>query len=217
VAARTVNKIATRVISGAVPKASKMASVDPYHIRRKMPKRAQFKATKNNPAGKQPRAKITVTRGEMSAISMFMAVRKSRAKNTNIVKGKLDMSALNNAAEQGRGQKGVTVGKGRFSRSYPGAFIQNGKARATNPAYNKMLVEKYGAGKNVLAGKHFQVLQRKGKKPYPLKVLKIPMHKAITNAFGKSARDIYRAGGLASQLFEHEVKREINKMTGLRL
>jgi hypothetical protein len=217
VAARTINKVATRITSQAVPKAAKMASVDPYHIRRKMPHKAQHKARPYNPAGKEPRAKITVMRGDMSAISLFMAVRKSRAKNNMTLKGKLNVAAIHSAAKQGKNQKGVTVGKGRYSRSIPGAFIQNGIKRATNPAYNNHVVQNLGAGANVLKGKHYQVLKRKGKKPYPLDVLKIPLAKAVTHAFGKTARDMYRPGGLASQLFEHEVKREIKKLTGVSL
>lgn len=217
VAARTINKIATRITSQAVPKAAKMASVDPYHIRRKMPRKAQHRARPYNPAGKEPRAKITVMRGEMAAISMFMAVRKSRAKSNMTLKGKLNKADIHAARKKGEKTKGVTIGKGRYSRSIPGAFIQSGIKRATDPAFNKKVVSKYGAGKNVLAGKHYQVLARKGSKPYPLEVLKIPLARAVTNAFGKTARDMYRPGGLAAKLFEHEVKREIKKLTGLTL
>lgn len=215
VAARTINKVATRIKSQAVPKAAAMASIDPYHIRRKMPYKAQHKARPYNPAGKEPRAKITIMRGDMSAISLFMAVRKSRAKNNMTVKGKLNIAAIHAAAKQGQSQRGVTVGKGRYARSIPGAFIQNGGRRARDPAYNDYVTKKLNAGKNVLKGKYYQVLQRKGKKPYPLNVLKIPLARAVTNAFGKTARDMYRPGGLASSLFEYEVKREIKKLTGV--
>ena len=217
VAARTINKVATRIKSQAVPKAASMASVDPYHIRRKMPHKAQHKARPYNPAGKEPRAKITIMRGDMSAISLFMAVRKSRAKNNMTIKGKLNVGAIYAASKKGERQKGVTVGKGRYARSIPGAFIKKGAKRARDPAYNNYVMKKHGAGSNVLKGKYYQVLARKGAKPYPLEVLKIPLAKAVTNAFGKTARDMYRADGLAAKLFAHEVKREIKKLTGVSL
>ena len=217
VAARSINKVATRITSKAVPKAARLASVDPYHIRRKMPHKAQHKARPYNPAGKEPRAKITVMRGEMAAISLFMSVRNVKTRKNNLNRGKLNAGALRAAAKQGKTQKGVTVGKGRYARSIPGAFISNGLRRTTDPAYNKFIEKKYGAGKSGLKGRNYQVLKRKGKKPYPLEVLKIPLSRSVTTAFGKTARDMYRPGGLASQLFEHEVRREIKKLTGITL
>lgn len=57
------------------------------------------------------------------------------------------------------------------------AFVNNGKRRVTDDAYEKSLRKRYNLSSPVLRGNNYQVMKRTGKKAYPLEVLKVDIDK----------------------------------------
>lgn len=209
---RALNRIKRSLSSKAVPIAARTANLSNYHIKRKVPAKFQHNATP-----KVPRAKITLRRTDMAAISLFARASNSRKGASNTYrKGDLDKAAIEKAMLRSRKskQKTLKVGKGKTARTYRGAFIAQGKRRASDPKYNDYVQKKYGAGRNVLAGKYFHVLKRVGPKPYPLDVISIPIKKPLTNAFRAASRIVFRRGGQAQKEFTSSYKFEILKYTG---
>lgn len=204
---RGINKIKGRIVSRAVPKAAISANLSKYHIRRKLPASFQHNATP-----KRPRAKITVRRTDMAAISLF--ARPTNSRKGEYKKGDLDKNAIATAKRQAKHGKVLKVGKGKHARTYTSAFISKGTRREQDPKYDEYLTKRFGAGKKVLRDRYFHVLKRVGAKPYPLDVVKIPLKHAMTGAFRFSARAVLAKNGQAAKLMGHEVLTEVKRQTG---
>lgn len=204
---RGINKIKAKIVSDAVPRAARGANLTNYHIRRKVPANMQHNALPNF-----PRAKITVRRTDMAAISLF--ARSSKSRIGEYKKGDLDTSAIDQAINRGKKNKVLKVGKGKSARSYTNAFISKGKRRETDPKYDEYVTKSLGAGRKVLKNRFYQVLKRVGKNAYPLDVVKIPLKAALTGSFRAASRSVVRQGGPAAKLMRHEVYTEIKRQTG---
>ena len=206
---RGINRVRKTLTSNAVPRAARSANLMAYHIRRKIPAKFGHNATP-----KIPQAKITIRRTDMAAISLFAKPTNSR-KGAAIAhkRGDLDIGAIAQASNRGRHSKAIKIGKGKSARTFTGAFISQGKRRATDPQYNDYVMRSLGAKKNVLAGRFYQVLKRVGPKPYPLEVVKIPLKAALTGSFRAATRSVIRPGGAATKImdasFRHAVKTKL--------
>jgi hypothetical protein len=207
---RGINKIKAKIVSDAVPRAARGANLSNYHIRRKIPANMQ-----HNALPKLPRAKITVRRTDMAAISLFARPTKSRAGASNVYKkGDLDTGAIEQAINRGKKSKVLKVGKGKSARNFTGAFISKGTRRETDPKYDQYVTKSLGAGRKVLRGRFYQVLKRVGSNPYPLDVVKIPLKAALTGSFRAASRTVIRPGGAGAKLMQHEVYTELKRQTG---
>ncbi len=204
---RGINKIKAKIVSDAVPRAARGANLTNYHIRRKVPANMQ-----NNAVPSFPRARITVRRTDMAAISLFARSAKSRLGEYK--KGDLDTGAIKQAMAKGKKSKVIKIGKGKSARTYTNSFISKGKRRETDPKYNDYVTRAYGAGRKVLKNRHYQVLKRIGSNPYPLDVVKIPLKAALTGSFRAASRTVIRPGGPAAKLMEHEIYTELKRQTG---
>lgn len=208
---RGINVAKRALVSNAVPRAARTARVNPYHIRRKMPEKFQHNANK-----KIPRAKITIRRTDMAAISLFARGANSRV-NAKVTykRGDLDISAITAAIARGQKGQGVKVGKGKAARTYPGAFISKGQRRQNDPKYDQYVQDKLGAKSKKLKNKHWQVLKRQGPKPFPLDVIKIPLRATLTGSFRAAARTVWRPGGQAGKAMKQSFVYAMKKQLGV--
>lgn len=204
---RGINKIKAKIVSDAVPRAGRSANLTNYHIRRKVPANMQHNALPTF-----PRAKITVRRTDMAAISLF--ARSAKSRKGEYKKGDLDTGAIEQALKRGKNNKVLKVGKGKSARNYTNAFISKGERRQTDAKYDQYVTKSLGAGRKVLKNRYYQVLKRVGAKAYPLDVVKIPLKAALTGSFRAASRSVIRQGGPAAKLMRHEVYTELKRQTG---
>lgn len=196
-AARAINQTARELRSHGTKDAAARANVKDFHIRRKLHKRRQYAA---KPFKNKLAARVWVGLDNPTAISMFMNARTGELNADKILKQK-----------KGRGVK--VPGRSQ-PFTFPKAFVSKGDRRARDPAYSAYLQKRYKAGANVLKGKYWQVLQRTGSRPYPLKVHHIPIKRQVIEAFRSHASQLYKPGGRAAQELNRQLMLALSQQLG---